>query len=114
MATYHTADNIHVMAKFREPNLSRIKVGQKVELRLPAYPEQPLTGIVDSLDPGTAGAQSLFPPNQATGQFVKYIQRVPIKIVFEEGQSVPAKPLILGLNVTCTISDPPPSERIFN
>ena len=109
-----SADNIHVIAQFREPNLSRIKVGQKVELRLPAYPEQPLTGIVDSRDPGTAGAQSLFPPNQATGQFVKYIQRVPIKIVFEDGQSVPAKSLILGLNVTCTILDPPPNERIFN
>lgn len=109
-----SSDNVYVMAKFREPDIARIQVGQEVELELAAYPEQPLKGVVDTLDPGTVGAQSLFPPNQATGQFVKYIQRVPVKIVFEDGQMLPAQPLILGLNATCTIIDPPPSERTFN
>jgi membrane fusion protein (multidrug efflux system) len=104
----------YVMAKFRELDLYRIKPGQRAELLVDAYPESPLTGTVDSLDPGTVGAESLFPPANATGQFVKYIQRSPVKITIPVEQLDPGRPLVMGMNVAVTILDPEPSQRTFN
>jgi len=107
-------DRPYVMAKFREPDLSRIKPGQTVDLVVDAYPDSPLRGTVDSLNPGTVGAESLFPPSNATGQFVKYIQRTPVKITIPAEQLDADRPLVMGMNVNVTIIDPEPSQRTFN
>lgn len=104
----------YVMAKFREPHLYRIKPGQQASLVVDAYPDSPLTGTVDSIDPGTVGAESLFPPSNATGHFVKYIQRLPVKITIPAGQLDADRPLVMGMNVTVTMLEPEPSQRRFN
>lgn len=75
--------NLWVIAYFKETQLKRIKPGQKVIIRIDAYPDLSLTGHVDSIQSGTGAFFSPFPPQNSTGNFVKVIQRVPVKIVFD-------------------------------
>ncbi len=73
-----------VVANFKETQLRRMKPGQKVTIRVDAFPNKKLKGHVDSLQPGTGARFSLLPPENATGNYVKVVQRIPVKIVFDE------------------------------
>jgi len=74
---------VWVTANFKETQLTYMRPGQPAELRLDAYPAYTLKGHVDSLQSGTGARFSLLPPENAVGNYVKVVQRVPVKIVFD-------------------------------
>ncbi|HZU98878.1 MAG TPA: HlyD family secretion protein [Planctomycetota bacterium] len=73
-----------VVANFKETQLTHMRPGQKAEIRIDAYPGRAFAGHVDSLQVGTGARFSLLPPENATGNYVKVVQRVPVKLVFDE------------------------------
>ena len=76
--------NVWVTANFKETQLDDIRVGQSVDIKIDAYPEHIFIGHVDSIVRGGGAAFSLLPPENATGNYIKVVQRVPVKIVFDE------------------------------
>jgi membrane fusion protein, multidrug efflux system len=74
----------YVVANFKETQLEHMRPGQAAEVRVDAYPHLRLKGRVDSLQRGTGSVFALLPPENATGNFVKVVQRVPVKIVFDD------------------------------
>ncbi len=87
-----------VVANFKETQIARMRPGQSVDITVDAYPGVTFAGHVDSFQPGTGAVFSLLPPQNATGNFVKVVQRVPVKIVLDT-KSDPAHPLRPGLSV---------------
>ncbi|HPO12115.1 MAG TPA: HlyD family secretion protein [Candidatus Hydrogenedentes bacterium] len=77
-------EEIWVVANFKETQLHYVRVGQPVEIRVDAYPGTMLKGHVDSIQAGSGARFSLLPPENATGNYVKVIQRVPVKIMLDE------------------------------
>ncbi|MCD6008655.1 HlyD family secretion protein [Halomonas sp. IOP_31] len=73
-------ESAYVAANYKETQLARMRVGQSVELRVDAYPDIAFEGVVDSLAPATGTEFSLLPQDNATGNFNKIVQRVPVKI----------------------------------
>lgn len=73
-------DDIWVTANFKETQLDAMRPGQPAQMRIDAYPDRALTGKVFSIQPGSGGAFSLLPAENATGNYVKIVQRVPVKI----------------------------------
>lgn len=73
-----------IVANFKEGQLAKIRVGQKVEVEIDAIPGHTFEGTVNSVSPGSGATFSLLPPDNATGNFTKVVQRVPVKIVFEK------------------------------
>ncbi len=96
------APEVWVSANFKESQLARMRPGQKVRISVDAYPGLRLRGHVDSIQMGSGGRFSTFPPENATGNFVKIVQRVPVKIVIDAGLD-PNLPLPLGLSVGPTV-----------
>ncbi|MDU2063524.1 MAG: HlyD family secretion protein [Sporomusaceae bacterium] len=82
-----------IVANFKETQLAHMRVGQKVHIKVDAFPDLLLNGTVDSLQAGTGSRFSLFPAENATGNFVKIVQRVPVKIRFD---SQPDATLAIG------------------
>ena len=76
--------DVWVVANFKETQLTYMKPGQPVQLSGDAYPNRKFKGTVDSLQAGTGARVSLLPPENAVGNYVKVVQRVPVKIVFDE------------------------------
>lgn len=76
-------DKRWVVANFKETQLNKIRVGQKVKIKIDAYPHLKLYGVVDSIQSSTGAKSSMFPPENAVGSYVKVVQRVPVKIVFK-------------------------------
>ena len=74
----------YVIANFKETQLERIRPGQAANVRVDAYPHLRLKGHVDSLQRGTGSVFALLPPENATGNFVKVVQRIPVKIVLDD------------------------------
>jgi membrane fusion protein, multidrug efflux system len=77
-------DDVWVVANFKETQLQRMRPGQPVSLHVDAYPQHEFKGKVDSLQAGSGARFSLLPPENAVGNYVKVVQRVPVKIVFDE------------------------------
>ncbi|NGM62304.1 HlyD family secretion protein [Sphingobacterium sp. SGG-5] len=73
-------DETWVVANFKETQLNKIRIGQKVEIKIDAYPDNIVEGVVESFSPATGSRFSLLPPDNATGNFVKTVQRLPVKI----------------------------------
>jgi multidrug resistance efflux pump len=92
-----------VTANFKENQLQRMRAGQKVKIDVDAFPDLKLEGHVDSIQQGTGSKFAAFPPENATGNFVKVVQRVPVKIVIDSGLD-PKAPLPLGLSVIPTVA----------
>jgi len=95
--------DVWVTANFKETQLNRMRPGQPVSIAVDAYPGLKLRGHVDSLQLGSGAKFTAFPPENATGNFVKIVQRVPVKIVIDSGLD-PAIPLPLGISVEPTVS----------
>jgi membrane fusion protein (multidrug efflux system) len=91
-------DEMFVIANFKETQLTHMRPGLPVTIRVDAYPGVTFHGHVDSIQAGTGPTFSLFPPENATGNFVKVVQRVPVKIVFDEPPD-PNHRLVLGMSV---------------
>lgn len=89
---------VWVTANFKEDQIGKIKPGEQVEITVDAYPDKVFRAHVDSLQMGTGSAFSLLPPENATGNYVKVVQRVPVKIVFDEPQD-PNHMLAPGMSV---------------
>jgi len=77
-------DQFWVVANFKETQLRYMRPGQQATVRVDAYPDKPFKGHVDSIQAGSGAAFSLLPPENATGNYVKVVQRVPVKIVIDE------------------------------
>ena len=90
--------DIWVTANFKESQLTRMKPGDRVTISVDAWPDMALEGHVDSIQMGSGSRFSAFPAENATGNFVKIVQRVPVKIVIDKGLDT-NKPLPLGLSV---------------
>jgi membrane fusion protein (multidrug efflux system) len=78
------SDRLWVVANFKETQLALMRSGQPVTLKLDAFPQLRLRGHVESFQSGTGAAFSLLPAENATGNYVKVVQRVPVKIVLDE------------------------------
>jgi membrane fusion protein, multidrug efflux system len=76
-------DNVWIEANFKETQLERIRVGQPVDIKIDALPHYRFKGRVDSLQPGTGSNFALLPPDNATGNFIKIVQRVSVKVLFD-------------------------------
>ena len=93
--------DVWVVANFKENQLQNMKVGQKATVHVDAY-DKDFDAHVDSIGGTTAARTSLLPPENATGNYVKVVQRVPVKIVFDKGQD-PQHPLLPGMSVVATV-----------
>jgi membrane fusion protein (multidrug efflux system) len=89
-----------VIANFKETQLTRMKPGQPATISVDAIPGLELTGHVDSIQPGSGARFSLLPPENATGNFVKVVQRVPVKIALDNLTNDVIPKLTPGLSVT--------------
>ncbi|HYB89436.1 MAG TPA: HlyD family secretion protein [Candidatus Binataceae bacterium] len=94
--------NLYVTANFKETQLTDVRVGQIAEVEADIYPGYTYRGHIDSISMGTGAAFSLLPPENATGNWVKVVQRVPVKVVFDDPIAAD-KPLRLGLSVVVSI-----------
>ena len=94
--------NIWTLANFKETQMTNIRVGQPARVTVDAFPDLKLTGHVDSWSPGTGSTFALLPPDNATGNFTKVVQRVPVKIVLDNNPSlgVLVRP---GMSVEATV-----------
>jgi membrane fusion protein (multidrug efflux system) len=95
--------NVWITANFKETQLTYVRPGQPVTIEVDTYPGVVIKGKVDSIMTGTGSVFSLLPPENATGNFVKVVQRIPVKIIIDEanGNSLPT--LRLGMSVIPTI-----------
>ena len=73
-----------VEANFKEDQLARMRVGQPATIKVDAYPDRPFKGHVESFSPGSGQAFSPLPAQNATGNWVKVVQRLPVRIAFDE------------------------------
>lgn len=89
---------VWVTANFKEDQIGKFSPGQSVEIKVDAYPDRTFKGHVDSIQMGTGSRFSLIPPENATGNYVKVVQRVPVKLVFDE-QPDPNHMLAPGMSV---------------
>jgi membrane fusion protein (multidrug efflux system) len=95
--------NVWIEANFKETQLEHMRPGQKATLEVDAYPGQEFGGTVESISPGTGAVFSLLPPENATGNFVKIVQRVPVKIVLDSAS--PSEPVLRpGMSVIATVA----------
>lgn len=92
--------DLWVVANYKETQLENVRPGQAVIIRVDAWPGKEFKGKVESVSSGTGAKFSLLPPDNASGNFVKVTQRVPVKIIFTEK---PSEPLAAGMNVITEI-----------
>jgi membrane fusion protein (multidrug efflux system) len=76
-------DDVWVVANFKETQVDHMRVGERVEVQLDAFPGHTFTGRVDSLSPASGAQFALLPPDNATGNFTKVVQRIPVKVVLD-------------------------------
>lgn len=95
-------NDVWIVANYKEAQIASIKPGQRVEFKVDAYPGRKLTGTVDSVMAGTGAAFSLLPPENATGNYVKVVQRVPIKIIIDKNSDTEHL-LRVGMSVVPTV-----------
>src|SRR5439155_6121595 len=89
---------VWVVANFKETQLRHMRPGQEATVKIDAYPGHEFQAHVDSIQRGTGSRFSLLPPENATGNFVKVVQRIPVKIAFDTAPA-PDYPLSPGMSV---------------
>lgn len=94
--------DVWVVANYKETELTHVRPGQRVTITVDSYPGVVFKARVDSIQGGSGAVFSLFPPENATGNFVKVVQRVPVKLVFEPGENSHHL-LVPGMSVVPTI-----------
>ena len=95
-------DKLYITANFKETQIGHMRAGQPVSIRIDALPGQKLQGHVDSVAPGTGAQFSLIPPQNATGNFTKIVQRVPVRIALDVDDKV-RKVLVPGLSTVVEV-----------
>jgi membrane fusion protein (multidrug efflux system) len=101
-------DRVYLVANFKETQTGGMQPGQNVEVSLDTFPGHDIAGTVDSLAPGTGAQFALLPPENATGNFTKIVQRVPVKILLDAKDPL-VKRIRPGLSATVTVDIRPPS-----
>jgi membrane fusion protein (multidrug efflux system) len=96
-------DDVWVVANFKETQLTRIRPGQPAEVRVDSFPGVVFTGTVNSISAGTGSRFSLLPPENATGNWVKVVQRVPVKILLDPKGVGNPQPLRAGMSAVVTV-----------
>jgi membrane fusion protein (multidrug efflux system) len=98
----------YIIANFKETQLEYMRVGQRVRVHIDAFSNKPIDGHIDSFQRGTGSNFALLPPENATGNFVKVVQRIPVKIVLD-GPADALRSISPGMSVepTVTIATPP-------
>ena len=104
-------EKLFIVANFKETQLRHIRPGQKVRVTPDIDSAAVVEGRVDSIAPATGALFSILPPENATGNFTKVVQRVPVKIILDPGQSGPAMWLRAGLSVMAEIDTRGPDAR---
>lgn len=94
--------DVWVVANYKETQIGKIRPGDRVTIRVDTFPGKKFQGKVESIMAGTGSAFSLFPPENATGNYVKVVQRVPVKIVLDRGED-PEHVLRIGMSVVPTV-----------
>jgi membrane fusion protein (multidrug efflux system) len=98
---YLVTRNVWVVANYKETQLDRMRVGQRVDITLDAYSDLHLSGHIDSIQDGSGARFTAFPAENATGNFVKIVRRVPVKILIDHGlENWPFLPLGLSAQPT--------------
>jgi len=92
---------IWVQANYKETQVRHVRTGDPAEIRVDAFPGVVFRGKVDQVSPASGSQFALLPPDNATGNFTKIVQRVPVKIVLDSGQA--AERLRPGLSVSATV-----------
>jgi membrane fusion protein, multidrug efflux system len=92
--------DVWITANFKETQLAAMRPGQPVDITIDSFPGRTFKGHVDSVQPGSGTAFSLLPAENATGNYVKIVQRVPVKIVFDQPPDVLLGP---GMSVVPTV-----------
>jgi membrane fusion protein, multidrug efflux system len=99
-----------VSANFKETQVGRMKVGDPVEIQVDAYPDRVFRGHVESISPATGAKYALLPPDNATGNFTKVVQRIPVRIAIDpesrganDVAAGPEDPLSVGLSVNVSV-----------
>ena len=95
-------EDVHIVANYKETQLEKIKVGQRVEIKVDTYPGKKFKGKVESIMAGTGAVFSLFPSENATGNYVKVVQRIPVKIILDKGTDT-EHVLRIGMSVVPTV-----------
>ncbi|NUG11937.1 HlyD family secretion protein [Acinetobacter seifertii] len=94
-------NSLYVQANFKETQIEKMHVGQKVKLKLDAYPSLTYTGKIESFSPASGATFSLMPPDNATGNFNKVVQRIPVRIAIDSSPHIDLiKP---GMSVSATV-----------
>jgi membrane fusion protein (multidrug efflux system) len=96
-----STDNVWIEANYKETDLTHMKVGQEASFTVDAYPGETFTARVASLSPGTGSEFSVLPAQNATGNWVKVVQRVPVRLAVENPD--PDKPLRAGMSVNADV-----------
>ncbi|QRR06494.1 HlyD family secretion protein [Burkholderia sp. MS455] len=102
LLTVVPVDAIYLVANFKETQIGRMRIGQPVALHVDALPDGALSGVVDSFAPGTGAQFALLPPENATGNFTKIVQRVPVRIRLAADARA-QRMLLPGLSVTVDV-----------
>jgi membrane fusion protein (multidrug efflux system) len=97
--------DVWITANFKESQIGRMREGDKVDIEIDAYAGYKLEGHVQSIQYGSGSRFSAFPAENATGNFVKIVQRIPVKIVIDKGMD-PNRPLPIGLSVSPVVRFP--------
>lgn len=92
-------DEVWVVANYKESQVGNMKEGQPVEIKIDAYPDKVFKGKIDSIQRASGAKSSLFPPENAVGSFVKIVQRIPVKIVFDEPIDSSKYTIVAGMSV---------------
>ncbi len=92
---------LYVTANFKETQLARMRPGQAVAVTVDAFPDHPFRGVIDGFSPGTGAQFALLPPENATGNFTKIVQRVPVRVRLEPDEAL--RLLRAGLSVEASV-----------
>jgi len=94
--------NVYVIANYKETQLTHVAPGQPVEITVDSFPREKLRGRVERIAPATGAQVALLPPDNATGNFTKVVQRIPVRIQFDDNQPLLTR-LVPGMSVVTSI-----------
>lgn len=94
---------VYVIANYKETQLTHVAPGQPVEIAVDSFPREKLRGRVERIAPATGAQVALLPPDNATGNFTKVVQRIPVRIQLDDGQPLAAR-LVPGMSVVTSIN----------
>jgi membrane fusion protein (multidrug efflux system) len=103
--------NVYVIANYKETQLTRVKPGQPVEITVDTFPDQTLRGQVERVSPASGSQFALLPPDNATGNFTKVVQRIPLRITLDKGQPLLER-LLPGMSAVTRIRVDEPTGAV--